>query len=53
MNIPIGFSTHEEPDNYDSVKIAAAKGAKVFERHIGIKTEKYDINAYSSLPEQI
>jgi sialic acid synthase SpsE/quercetin dioxygenase-like cupin family protein len=52
-NIKIGFSTHENPDNYDSIKIAIAKGATVFERHIGLKTEKYDLNAYSSTPEQI
>ena len=52
-NIPIGYSTHESPDNTDAIKIAIAKGAQVFERHVGIKTEKYAINAYSSTPEQI
>lgn len=52
-NIPIGYSTHESPDNTDAIKIAIAKGAQVFERHVGLKTEKYDINAYSSTPEQI
>ena len=26
----VGFSTHEEPDNYESVKIALGKGATVF-----------------------
>ena len=51
--IPVGYSTHESPDNTDAIKIAVAKGAKVFERHVGLKTEKYDINAYSSTPEQI
>ena len=25
--IPIGFSTHEDPENYDSIRIAVAKGA--------------------------
>ena len=52
-NIPIGYSTHETPDNTDAIKIAIAKGANVFERHIGIKTEKYDINAYSSTIDHI
>ena len=51
--IPIGYSTHEDPDNIDAVKIAIAKGAVVFERHVGIKTKKYGINAYSSTPKQI
>lgn len=49
----IGFSSHEHPDNCDSIKIAIAKGAKIFERHIGIKTDKYSLNNYSSTPEQI
>jgi len=49
----IGFSTHEEPDNIDSIKIAIAKGAKVFERHVAVTSDKYPINAYSSTPAQI
>jgi sialic acid synthase SpsE/mannose-6-phosphate isomerase-like protein (cupin superfamily) len=52
-NISVGFSTHETPDNTDSIKIAIAKGAQVFERHVALPTEKYSINAYSSTPEQI
>jgi sialic acid synthase SpsE/quercetin dioxygenase-like cupin family protein len=51
--IPIGYSTHESPDNIDAVKIAAGKGAAIFERHVGVKTEKYDLNTYSSSPAQI
>lgn len=51
--VPIGFSTHERPDNFDAVKIAVGKGASVFERHVGVRTEMYDLNAYSSTPEQI
>lgn len=51
--LPIGYSTHESPDNYEAIQIAIGKGASVFERHVGIKTDKYDINAYSSTPEQI
>jgi sialic acid synthase SpsE/mannose-6-phosphate isomerase-like protein (cupin superfamily) len=51
--IPIGFSTHEEPDNFDPVKMAVAKGARLFERHVGIANDKYQINAYSSNPEQV
>ncbi|MEM4248315.1 MAG: N-acetylneuraminate synthase family protein [Candidatus Nanoarchaeia archaeon] len=51
--IPIGFSTHESPDNFDAIKMAIAKGAEIFERHIGLQTEKYQLNAYSSTPQQI
>jgi sialic acid synthase SpsE/mannose-6-phosphate isomerase-like protein (cupin superfamily) len=52
-DIVIGFSTHEEPDNTDSIKIAIAKGAQVFERHVAAESKKYPANAYSSLPGQI
>jgi len=51
--IRIGFSTHEEPDNFEAVKIAIGKGAQVLERHVAIASEKYPINAYSSTPAQI
>lgn len=49
--VPIGFSTHEDPDNLDSIKIAIAKGATIFEKHVGVPTEKYHLNAYSATPE--
>ncbi len=52
-DVTIGFSTHEEPGNLDAIKIAVAKGGKIFERHIGIATDKYALNAYSSTPAQI
>lgn len=52
-NIPIGYSTHEEPGNLDAIKIAMAKGASVFERHVGIANGIYKLNKYSSTPEQI
>jgi sialic acid synthase SpsE/mannose-6-phosphate isomerase-like protein (cupin superfamily) len=49
-NVNIGFSTHENPNNLDSVKIAIAKGAIILERHVAIGEER---NLYSSSPEQI
>lgn len=52
-SVPIGFSTHENPDNYDAIKVAYACGARLFERHVGIGNEKYQLNAYSSMPDQI
>lgn len=51
--IPIGYSTHENPENIDAIKIAIAKGASIFEKHVGIKTDQYNLNAYSATPEQI
>jgi len=51
--IPVGFSTHEEPGDFDPVKIAVAKGAAVLERHVGVPTGKYPLNAYSSTPAQV
>ena len=50
---PVGYSTHEEPENYDAVRIAIGKGASILERHVGLRTEKYDVNNYSSVPGQI
>ena len=52
-NLPVGYSTHESPDNTDAIKIAVAKGAAAFERHVGVVTDKYAINAYSSTPDQL
>ena len=52
-DVPIGYSTHEEPDNVNAIRIAIGKGATIFERHVGLKTDKYSLNDYSSTPEQI
>ncbi len=49
----IGFSTHENPDDTDPVKVAVARGGEIFERHVGVETEKFKLNAYSSSPAQI
>ncbi len=52
-DLTIGFSTHENPEEVDSIKIAIGKGARVFEKHVGLKSEKYSLNNYSADPEQI
>ncbi|MBF0445514.1 MAG: N-acetylneuraminate synthase family protein [Magnetococcales bacterium] len=52
-DIPIGYSTHEEPFESDIIAIAIAKGCKVFEKHVGVPTEQYDINGYSATPQQV
>ena len=51
--VTIGYSTHEDPDNIDAVRIAYANGARIFERHVGVETKDIKLNAYSSRPEQI
>ncbi|WP_170984238.1 N-acetylneuraminate synthase family protein [Rhodoligotrophos defluvii] len=51
--VPIGWSTHENQDNVAAIQIAYAKGARLFERHVGLNTDKYKLNDYSSTPEQL
>lgn len=50
--IPIGYSGHEAPENYDVIKVAVAKGAKIFERHVGVPTDTIQLNGYSMNPMQ-
>lgn len=50
---PIGFSTHEAPTAVDPVKLAVAKGAVIFEKHVGLATDKYKLNEYSASPEHV
>ncbi|HPZ06755.1 MAG TPA: N-acetylneuraminate synthase family protein [Candidatus Eremiobacteraeota bacterium] len=52
-DIKVGYSTHEEPTDYTSIKIAIAKGAVIFEKHIGINTDEITLNAYSATPAQV
>ena len=50
---PIGWSTHEDPADTVPVQLAAAVGADIFERHVGLATDTIKLNAYSSTPEQV
>jgi sialic acid synthase SpsE/mannose-6-phosphate isomerase-like protein (cupin superfamily) len=52
-NIPVGWSTHEDPKDFVPVMIAVAKGASLFERHVGLESDKYSLNKYSSNPTEI
>ena len=52
-NVRIGFSTHEDPANTDIIKLAIAKGANLFEKHVGLPTAQYPLNAYSANPHQV
>lgn len=52
-NLRIGFSTHESPEDMEPVKIAVAKGAEIFEKHVGVETDTVKLNGYSATPEQV
>lgn len=51
--VEIGYSTHEAPDETEAVMMAIAKGATVFEKHVGVATDRYPLNAYSANPAQV
>lgn len=51
--IEVGFSTHEAPEEIDPVKLVIALGATILERHVGVPTNEWKLNAYSSTPEQV
>lgn len=48
----IGYSTHEDPNETMPVAMAVAKGAALFEKHVGVPTDAYALNAYSASPAQ-
>ena len=52
-NVEVGFSTHEPPDQLDAVKMAIAKGATLFEKHVGLPAPGKPLNAYSADPGQV
>ncbi len=52
-DLPLGFSTHENPDDTEPVQMAIAKGATLLERHVGVATAEWPLNAYSSSPAQL
>lgn len=52
-NHPIGLSTHEYHDWSSSMHIAYGKGVRLFERHIDINSDGFQVAKYSSLPGQI
>jgi N-acetylneuraminate synthase len=49
----IGYSTHESPDNDRAVQIAIAKGASIFEKHVGLESPGVPLNEYSANPKQV
>jgi len=52
-NINIGYSTHENPENFLAAGLALSMGATTFEKHVAIKTEDYGVNDYSATPDQL
>src|SRR5713226_6431099 len=51
--VTIGFSTHEHPSNLTAVGLAYAKGARIFEKHVGVPTGEFALNEYSASPQQV
>jgi N-acetylneuraminate synthase len=51
--VPIGFSTHEAPAEAVPAAMAAAKHARIFEKHVALVTGQYPRNAYSATPEEV
>jgi N-acetylneuraminate synthase len=49
----VGWSTHERPEDLVPVGLAVAYGADLFERHVGVATDKVKLNDYSSTPAQL
>ena len=47
-HIPVGYSGHEDPNDFTVVQMAIAKGATIVERHIGLATDTIKLNAYST-----
>jgi len=53
-NITIGWSTHEDPNDSDIVMLAHAKGARIFEKHVGVTNKELkNLNAYSATLKQL
>ena len=52
-NVRVGFSTHENPSNSEIIKLAIAKGANIFEKHVGVSSNEFSLNKYSANPEQV
>ncbi|MBC8037417.1 MAG: N-acetylneuraminate synthase family protein [Rhizobiales bacterium] len=51
--VPVGWSTHEDQNNTSAIQVAFGLGARLFERHVGLNTDKNKLNAYSSTPDQL
>jgi len=52
-SIPVGFSTHEDPNNLFPGVVALGMGAQILERHVGVPTQEAGNNLYSSDMHQL
>lgn len=52
-DITIGFSTHEPPEDSQTVQLAVAKGISLFEKHVAVDTKEYPKNEYSATPDNL
>jgi sialic acid synthase SpsE/mannose-6-phosphate isomerase-like protein (cupin superfamily) len=50
--VRFGFSSHELPSETDMGMMAIAKGASTLEKHVGLATDQWPLNAYSCGPDQ-
>jgi len=50
--LQVGFSSHEEPSTTDIAPLALALGARSFEKHVALETEKISKNRYSTSPAE-
>ena len=48
-----GLSLHETANEEITPIIAYGAGVRIFEKHVGVKTKKYNINGYSVNPEML
>ena len=52
-NRVLGLSLHETADINITPTIAYCAGVRIFEKHVGLETNKYQINDYSVSPENL
>lgn len=52
-DIEIGFSTHESPLQNTMTPYAVAMGCTIIEKHVGVPTNKWPLNAYSLTKDQM
>lgn len=51
--VVVGFSTHENPGDSNVIRVAYAKGARIFEKHVGVPYGEISLNAYSANPAEV
>jgi len=52
-DLRVGYSTHENPAEILPIAMAVAKGASIFEKHVGVPTDAWPLNSYSATPQQV